>query len=79
MEYAPTAPNSTVYTSPPVGGSDSATALVSLHSIPTPHSGTFGRHWSLLRKAIILAAKMSYTTGTLYVIRLDNIVKIIIT
>ena len=33
---------------------------------PTPHSGTFLQPWTLLRKALIRAAKTSHTVGTLY-------------
>jgi hypothetical protein len=60
MEYAGTSHNRTVYASPPVGGSASATAR-SFRYAPFPRrcSGTFCQPWSLLRKALIRAGKTS--------------------
>jgi hypothetical protein len=72
-----TAHNRTVYASPPVGGSASATAR-SLRYAPFPRhcSGTFCQPWSLLRKALIRAGKTSQTAGTLCAI-VPKILKIL--
>jgi hypothetical protein len=66
MVYGGTAYNRTVYASPPVGGSGYVLAR-SLRYAPFPRktSATFLQPWSLLRKALIRAAKTSQTAGTL--------------
>jgi hypothetical protein len=66
MEYATTSHNRPVCASPLVGGSASATAR-SFRRAPFPRrcSGTVCRPWSLLRKALIRAAKPSHTAETL--------------
>jgi hypothetical protein len=67
MEYGHTAHNRSVYASPPVGSSGFRVAR-SFRYAPFPRhcSGTVCRPWSLLRKALIRAAKPFHTAGTLY-------------
>jgi hypothetical protein len=69
MVYGRTAYNRSVYAAPAVAGLASIRLGHGLAPIPTPYSGTFGRPWSLLHKALIRAAKTSYTAGTLCAIK----------
>ena len=58
------APNRTVNAAPLKRlGLRSARSVATL--APTPHSSTFLQPWSLLRKALIRAAKTSFTADTL--------------
>jgi hypothetical protein len=60
IENEDTSHNRTVYASPPVGGLASATARsLRYASFPRRCSGTFCQPWSLLRKALIRADKLS--------------------
>jgi hypothetical protein len=66
MEYEGTAHNRSVYASPPVGGSGyGLSRLFRFASFPRQTFATVWRPWSLLRKALIRAAKPSHTAGTL--------------
>jgi hypothetical protein len=67
MGYGATAHNRSVYASPPYGGSGFQSARSFRYAtLPRLLPPTFLQPWSLLRKALIRAAKMSYTAGTLY-------------
>ena len=62
--YACTSPNRTVNAAPLKRlGLRSARSVATL--APTPHFATFLQPWSLLHKALIRAAKTSFTAGTL--------------
>jgi hypothetical protein len=66
MEYGATTHNRPVYASPPVGGSGSVLARSFRYAPFTrQNSATFLQPWPLLRKALIRAAKMSYTFASL--------------
>jgi hypothetical protein len=73
MVYAPTSHNRTVCASGPKDPSASAMARSFRYaSFPRHCSGTVCRPWSLLRKALIRAAKPSHTAGTLCEIERRN-------